>query len=93
MLKFKQLNALNLFDIRRFEVLPPHFEFICIPMKYNLEDSLSKWIEDNLKGRYYLGKTLSIDNNNQTIVALKIGFEEAKELSYFTLACPHLKYT
>lgn len=93
MIKTKQLNALNLFDLRRFEVPPGHFEYIRIPMKYNLEDSLSKWIEDNLKGRYYLGRSLSLDDNNQTAISIKIGFEEAKELSYFTLACPYLKYT
>ena len=93
MIKNNHLNALNLFEMRRFEVPPAHFEHICIPLKYNLEESLSKWIEDNLKGRYYLGKTLSLGDDNQTVFLIKIAFEEAKELSYFTLACPHLKYT
>ena len=72
-----------------------HFEFINLPMTYNLEDALSKWIEENLKGRYYIGKTLAISNqtdNNQIMKCIKVGFENPKELSYFTLACPHLKY-
>ena len=94
MIKHKDLNPLNLFDLRRFEVPPKHFEYIIIPLKYNLEDSLTKWIHDNLKGRYYVGKALNIDDaDNQINISMKVGFEEAKEISYFTLACPHLKYT
>jgi len=49
---------------------------------------MSTWVHDNLKGRYYIGST--IDQNYKTV--LKIGFEEPKELSYFMLACPLLKY-
>lgn len=58
-------------------------------MKYNLEKSIIDWIEDKLNGRFYVGKTI----NESNTIGLKIGFEDAKELSYFTLACPHLKYT
>jgi len=54
---------------------------------------MDKWIHDNLKGRYYIGRTLKIDPIDRGIAeVLNIGFEEPKELSYFTLACPHLKY-
>ena len=94
MIKTVKVNPLNLFNLRRLEVPPAHFEYITIPLTYNLEDSISKWIKENLKGRYYTGKALTIvDDDNQVVVAIKVGFEEAKELSYFTLACPHLKYT
>ena len=41
MIKNNHLNALNLFEMRRFEVPPAHFEHICIPLKYNLEESLN----------------------------------------------------
>lgn len=70
----------------------PHFEFIYIPMKYNLEQSVIKWITENLKGRFYIGKSVTLKNDGQIDTVLKVGFEEAKECSYFTLACPHLKY-
>lgn len=93
MIKNKKANPLNFFEIRRFDIPPKYFEYITIPLKYNLEDSLSKWIEDNLKGRYYIGSALEIDDNNSVTTILKIGFEDQKELSYFSLACPHLKYT
>jgi len=92
MIKNKKINPLNFFDIRKLEVPPPHFEYITIPIRYNLEESLSKWIDENLKGRYYIGKDISIDHENSLASVLKIGFEEPKELSYFNLACPHLKY-
>lgn len=92
MANLKEPNALNFFKIRQFKVPPGHFEYICIPMKYNLEDALVRWIDEHLKGRFYVGKTLALGSDNQINPSIKIGFEEPKELSYFTLACPHLKY-
>jgi hypothetical protein len=90
--KIKEPNPLNLFELRRLTVPPPHFEYLIVEMRYNLEDSFNNWIKDNLKGRYYLGKTVAVQNNSQIGSCLKIGFENPKELSYFVLACPHLKY-
>lgn len=91
MLKNKP-NALNFFGIRRVEVPMRHFDYIVLPQKYNLEASLDNWIVKNLKGRYYINTTLSVGAVNGLDTKLKVGFEDAKELSYFTLACPHLKY-
>tara|TARA_B100000925_G_C21948749_1_gene447955 strand:+ start:146 stop:424 length:279 start_codon:yes stop_codon:yes gene_type:complete len=85
-------NVLNFFGIRKMKVPPPHFEYMVIPQKYNLEVSLDKWITQNLRGRYYLGTTLAVAEINGLDTRLKVGFEDAKELSYFTLACPLLKY-
>jgi predicted secreted protein len=92
MQKNKEPNPLNFFEIRRQEVPCPHFEYICLPTTYNLEHSLSKWITENLKGRYYLGKSLYLSESGQIENVMKVGFEDPKECSYFTLACPHLKY-
>jgi len=89
--KFKEPNPLNLFGIRQLKVPSPHCDYIKIPLRYNLERSIQKWIDDNLKGRYYIGTTVAItDSSTETVC--KIGFEDTKELSYFTLACPLLKY-
>ena len=90
--KIKKTNPLNLFNIRKLKVPPAHFEYISIPMTYNLEDALVKWIEDHLSGRFYVGRTLGLDKDSTVSTLIKVGFEDAKELSYFTLACPHLKY-
>lgn len=88
----KQPNPLNLFELRQLKVPPRHFEYITIPMRYNLQSSIEKWIVDHLKGRFYIGKCIDLNSDNSLDTMLKIGFEEAKELSYFTLACPLLKY-
>ena len=94
LLKLKEPNHLNFFEIRKAKHPLPYFEYIQIPTKYNLEISISKWIYDNLKGRFYIGSALTVQTKETKSIAkvLKIGFENPKELSYFTLACPYLKY-
>lgn len=91
--KLKDPNPLNFFGIRRLTVPPPHFEIANINMNtYNLEDTIVRWINNNLKSRYYVGKITILDSSNQYVQTLQIGFEDPKELSYFNLACPYLKY-
>lgn len=90
--KIKNPNPLNFFDLRQVRFPPEHFEYVNLSMKYNLLDSISKWIYENQKGKYFVGKSIELDANNQINVMLKVGFEDHKELSYFTLACPHLRY-
>ena len=85
----KDPNPLNVFEMREHLVPAPHFQYTSIPLRYNLENSIHTWIKDHLKGRYYLGRTVG-ENQSQMI---KIGFEDAKELSFFILACPLLKYS
>jgi len=93
MIKNKQPNPLNFFNIRRIEFPPEYFEYVDVPMRYNIEDSIVKWIETNLKGRFYLGKSVKTDSTNALVSYILVGFEDPKESSYFTLACPYLKYT
>ncbi len=92
MIKNKKINSLNVFEVRQVKSAPPHFEYVNLPMKYNLEESLVKWIKQNLKNRFYAGKNISLDSDNKLVQVLTVGFEETKDMSYFMLACPHLKY-
>lgn len=85
-------NPYNVFGVRRASVPPAHFEYINVPLNYNMSDALEKWIETHLKRRYFISKTVSIDGDNKMAYTVRIGFEDSKELSYFMLACPHLKY-
>ena len=85
-------NPLEVFEVRKCKFAPPYFEYIDLPMHYNLENSLSKWINNNLKKKYYLGRNVALDNANSISNVITIGFEDPKEMSYFTLACPHLIY-
>ena len=63
-------------------------------MSYNLEEAIDKWDYQNCKNRYFLGKTYNKKDprDAKPNYCIKIGFEDPKELSYFVLACPHLKY-
>jgi len=88
----KDPNPLNFYEMRQVDVLPPHFEVVTTPMKYNLLDSTTNWIKRHLKSRFYIGQGISIDANGQMESVLKVAFEDPKEASYFALACPHLKY-
>ena len=90
--KLKEPNPLNFYGMRQVDVLPSHFEVITTPMKYNINESMANWIKRHLKGRFYLGTGVAINSDGQIDTVLKIGFEDPKEASYFTLACPHLKY-
>jgi len=89
----KEPNPLNFFGVRETKVLPPHFETINLDMSiYNLEDTIVKWIRNNLKGRFFVKRVTGLTADNRFSSVIKVGFEQPKELSYFTLACPHLKY-
>jgi hypothetical protein len=92
MLHKKDPNPLNVFDVRQVTSLPPHFEYINLPQKYNLENSLAKWILRNCKHRFYISRNVTLDSERKVIPVITVGFEETKDMSYFMLACPHLKY-
>jgi len=85
-------NPLDALEVRRLEFCPAYFEVYQIAMRYNLHQSIISWIDDNLSGRYYIGKNVLLDENQSMQAAVKIGFEKPKELSHFLLACPYLKY-
>lgn len=90
-MKVKNLRPLDVLDLRRMAYCPPWFSDIMIPTSYNLEQAIINWIEQNLKSRFYIDTVLGIIDGKSSKV-LKIAFEDPKELSFFTLACPHLKY-
>ena len=93
MIKNNEPNPLNFFDLRRVEYPMDHFEYVEVRVGYNIEQAVCRWIETNLKGRFYIGRPLTNYENRYSGRYIRVGFEEAKESSYFTLACPHLKYT
>ena len=89
----KKVNPFNVLDIRKVEFCPPYFETVTVNTKYNFVEAIKDWINYNCTGRYYIGQTVELDSNDSITISIKVGFEEKKELSYFMLACPHLKYT
>lgn len=85
-------NPLNYFDLRRVDFACPHFKYTTIG-RYNptTVQNLNIWIHNNLNNRYYIGQGISLDNTNTIVYTTRIGFESEKELSFFTIACPHLQ--
>jgi hypothetical protein len=46
-----------------------------------------------LKGRFSLAKMPVIDSQDKLKSSLVIAFEDHSEMTYFMLACPHLRRT
>ena len=86
-----KINPLNVLDIRKLDFCPPYFETTTFAMKYNIISAMEEWITLNCNGRYFIGRSVQLVND-QITSSLKVGFESPSELSYFLLACPHLKY-
>lgn len=91
-MKLKDPNPLDIFKIRRVKICPPNFSTTNIPKRYNLESAICTWIETNLSGRYFFGPNIDLSDKNEITQVYTIGFETSKELSFFMLACPFLKY-
>lgn len=91
-MQVKKITPQEFFEIRKLSHQSPHLEIIDLPFTYNVEKVIEKWIVKNLKHRYYISKTIGLTKSNKIDNVLRVGFEDKKELSYFILACPHLKY-
>jgi len=85
-------NPLDYFKLRRVEYACPQFTYFTIN-KYNpaLVKIINEWIIKNLNSRYYIGQGIMLDNTNTIVYNTRIGFENELEISYFTIACPHIQ--
>lgn len=92
MIKGTDPNPLDVLEAKQVKFLPPHFETVDIPLRYNLEKSLLNWLMKNIKNRFYIGKNIILDEENKLQKVFMVGFEETKDMSFFILACPYLKY-
>jgi hypothetical protein len=92
-LKNGKPNPLDYYNLRRVEFACPHFKYTSLD-KYTptLVKSVDSWIRKNLNNRYYVGQGITLDNTNTIVYNTRIGFESEKELSFFTIACPHLQF-
>jgi len=91
-LKNGKPNPLNYFGLRKVKFASPHFKYTSIE-RYtpNYGKNLDFWIQKNLNNRYYIGQSIAVDHTNTIVYTTRIGFESEKELSFFTIACPHLQ--
>lgn len=90
--KTNQVNPLNYFNCRQFTKKPKGIEFLKLNFDWNdTEEMIEKWILENLKGRFYIGKHLDVDQHGKIQDIILVGFENSKELSIFNLSCPFIK--
>ena len=62
--KTKEPNSLNFFDCRKFTKKPNGLQILKLSTDHTeTNEHIEKWILENLKGRYYIGKHLDVDNH------------------------------
>lgn len=85
------LNPLDILKKRKLEIMPVHFKKTKLNYFELDMDDLLDWITQRLSGRYCVSSEMHIDSKGQAKTATFLGFEDQKELTYFILACPHLR--
>lgn len=85
------LNPLEVLNKRSLTNIPPHFSKVKINDHELGFGNLESWVRTKLKGRYAIAKVPSIDKDGHLKTATFVAFEDQKELTYFMLACPHLR--
>lgn len=85
------LNPIDVLKQRQLKTLPPHFSKIKISDSEFFDTGIATWIENRLKGRFSIVRMPGIDKDGKLKSATFVAFEEQKELTYFMLACPHLR--
>jgi hypothetical protein len=86
------LNPLEVLNKRSLSFIPPHFAKIKLDDSgFSQHGNVESWVRVRLKGRYAIAKRPSIDKDGHLKTATFLAFEDQKELTYFMLACPHLR--
>jgi|TARA_B100000242_G_scaffold164390_1_gene117469 hypothetical protein len=90
--KTNEPNSLNYFDCRKFSKKPDGLQILKLQTDHTeTNEHIEKWILENLKGRYYIGRHLDVDRNGTIKNYLLVAFESPKELSIFNLSCPYIQ--
>jgi hypothetical protein len=85
------LNPIDVLKQRKLKTLPPHFsQFKLVDVDFLLGE-FEDWIGTKLKGRYCIVRSPNIDQDGRCKSSTFVAFEDQKELTYFMLACPHLR--
>jgi hypothetical protein len=86
-----ELNPLDVLNSRQLTTLPPHFSKTKIATGDRVDTKIVNWIRSKLSGRFCVVTYPHLTNDERFQTATFVGFEEQKELTYFMLACPHLR--
>ena len=85
------LNPLEVLQERKVDVMPPHFAKHRLLSSKRDVQVIQDWILDKLNGRFCVVNYPSLDSEDRLHNNTFVGFEHQKELTYFMLACPHLR--
>lgn len=85
------LNPIDVLKKRKVSYLPVHFSKIKVSDGDLFGDSMQDWIQNKLIGRYAIVRAPSLDSDGNLKTATFVAFEDQKELTYFMLACPHIR--
>jgi hypothetical protein len=85
------LNPIDVLKQRKLKTMPPHFSQFKLADVDCLLGEFEDWIGTKLKGRYCIVRSPNIDQDGRCKSSTFVAFEDQKELTYFMLACPHLR--
>lgn len=86
-----KLNALDILHRRQLDAVAPHFAKIKLAEGDLFGTEVETWIKTKLAGRFYIKRQPSVAQDGKLKTATYVGFEDHKELTYFMLACPHIR--
>lgn len=86
-----ELNPLDVLGSRKLGRIPPHFSTTKLSDVSFISAEFEDWIGAKLKGRYCIRQVPVVTNEGHLKTEIRVGFEDEKELTYFMLACPHLR--
>ncbi len=84
MLRLKEANPLAVFNMRKLDFCPPHFQIVKFNLMCNAKDILN-WIYENTEGRFSFIDG-AIDNKGN----IQIGFEIHSEATYMLMMLPQI---
>jgi hypothetical protein len=85
------INPIDVLKQREVKTLPPHFVKVQLSSGDLFDNNIKDWISVKLKGRFCIIKYPAINSDGQLKSSTFAAFEDQKELTYFMLACPHLR--
>lgn len=86
-----EINSLDILNIRKLSHIPAHFARMHLSDINFLTRGIESWIQNCLKGRYSVVNMPAVDKEGRLKKTTFVAFEDHKELTYFMLACPHLR--
>ena len=84
MIKYGEVNPLNVHGLRRLEHCPPHFTKVEFSIRTSEKD-ITDWIFENLEGRFWFGEQYFRTDGGSISYNKCAAFEEPAEASYFLL--------